>query len=114
MTAMELATAARLGMALPVVVFRDESFGLIRDHQIAVYGVTHGVDLPGLDYPALARATGARFARVADDAAAEAVRAALGGDRPTLIEVPVEESPKQRMRRRVSRTKAVVRRIVRK
>ncbi len=112
MTAMELATAARLRLPLPVVVFRDASFGLIRDQQIAAYGVTHGVDLPAIDHAALARATGVRFLRAADGNAAEAVRSALTAAGPTLIEVPVEESPAQRRLRRVSRAKAVVRRIV--
>ncbi len=92
MTCGELATAERLGLALPVVVLNDGTLGLIevkqRRRQFASYGIAlhrkayagppahyFGVPAVGADGP---------------DALEDAVRRALAADGPTVIEAVVD------------------------
>ena len=109
MSGMELATAARLGIPLPVLVFDDGQLNQIRLHQQSEFGRAFGVDLPRLDFEALAGATGARFADAGSDLPS-ALAAALSADGPTLLQVPVHDSLGIRRVRAVGRTKALVRR----
>ncbi len=92
MTCGELATAERLGLALPVVVLNDGTLGLIdikqRRRQFGSYGIAlhrgayrgppahyFGVPAVGVDGP---------------DALEDAVRRALAADGPTVIEAVVD------------------------
>jgi len=109
MSGMELATAARLGIPLPVLVFDDGQLNQIRLHQQSEFGRAFGVDLPRLDFEALAGATGARFADAGSDLPS-ALAAALSADGPTLLQVPVHDSLGIRRARAIGRTKALVRR----
>ena len=87
----ELASAAALGLALPVVVFVNGGYGEIRNEMEAAGQPPVGVDLPVPDLPALARALGCRGTAVADpDGLTAAVAAALDAPVPTLIAVPEE------------------------
>ena len=61
MSGMELATAAQLGLTLPIMVFDDGKLNQIRLHQESAFGSGHGVDLPDVDFEALAAATGVRL-----------------------------------------------------
>ncbi|WP_110208085.1 thiamine pyrophosphate-binding protein [Nocardioides daejeonensis] len=84
----ELAAAAEAGLALPVVIVDNGGYGEIRNEMRDRDGRIIAVDLPGTDFPALARAMGCEG--VAVDSYAEvgpAVLEALSADRPTLIHV---------------------------
>ena len=97
-TVNELATAASLGRALPVVVVDNGGFGEIRAQQAARGAPAVGVDLASPDWAALAAAYGAGCVRVeatsgsaaAEAQVADAVTAALGVARPTLVVVQEE------------------------
>jgi 5-guanidino-2-oxopentanoate decarboxylase len=85
----ELATAAELGIPLPVVVPNNRGYGEIRD-QMREAGIDPvGVDLKVPDLPLLGRAFGGEGVRVEGRAAlAAALREALERPGPTVIEVP--------------------------
>jgi acetolactate synthase-1/2/3 large subunit len=92
MTMAELETAVREGTRVVVVVFDNERYGTIRMHQ-DLRGTGEGVatDLGPVDFAAIARAVGARGARVEqDDAFEPALRAALAAERPTVIQVTLD------------------------
>jgi thiamine pyrophosphate-dependent acetolactate synthase large subunit-like protein len=98
-TVNELATARSLGRALPVVVVDNGGFGEIRAQQAARGAPAVGVDLAAPEWTQLAAAYGAGCVRVkatsgsaaAEEQVADAVTAALGVARPTLV--VVEEEP---------------------
>ena len=92
MSGMELLTAVRQRLPIPVVVLRDGGYGLIRLQQLRYSGRTHGVDLQPLDLESFAAAVGAGFARV-DGNLSETIRTALAASGPTLIEVGAADSP---------------------
>lgn len=84
----EFATAARLGIALPVVVVDNGGFGEIRNEMDDRAERVHAVALGTPDLVAVARGLGGHAVHV--DTAAELgaqVAAALTADRPTLIHV---------------------------
>lgn len=95
MSGMALLTAARHQICLPVIVFNDGHYGLIRLQQLGTYGHGAGVDCDGLDLEAFAAATGARYA-LADTDIRGVVQAALAANGPTLIEVPIGASASTR------------------
>ena len=85
----ELASAAALGLPLPVVVFVNAGYGEIRNEMQDAGQPPVGVDLPVPDLPALARALGCRGTAVEDpDGLTAAVTEALEAPVPTLIAVP--------------------------
>jgi acetolactate synthase-1/2/3 large subunit len=92
MTMAELETAVRENARVIVVVFDNERYGTIRmwqDRRGSGQGV--GTELGPMDFAAIARAVGARGARVDhDDAFEPALRAALAADRPTVIQVALD------------------------
>jgi acetolactate synthase I/II/III large subunit len=92
MSLAELETAVREGAHVVAVVFDNERYGMIRDHQDRRgSAASPGTDLGPLDFAAAARACGARGVRVDTDAAFEpALRTALAASGPTLIQVLVD------------------------
>lgn len=92
-TVQELATAAQLGLPLPVVVFDNGGYGEIRDEMAARGDRPTEVDLAPVDLPTLARAYGGQGTRARrPDELAHALTEALRTPGPTLIVVP-EETP---------------------
>jgi acetolactate synthase-1/2/3 large subunit len=92
MTMAELETAVREHAHVVVVVFDNERYGTIRMWQER-RGSGQGVatELGPMDFAAIARACGARGARVERDAEFEpALRMALAADRPTVIQVALD------------------------
>lgn len=88
-TLSELATAATLGLALPIVVVTNGGYGEIR-REIQALGVDPvGTDFPVPDFVAVARGLRAEGVRTSPTEAGAAVEEAFGRDRPTLIEVEV-------------------------
>ncbi|MEE1741524.1 thiamine pyrophosphate-binding protein [Streptomyces sp. BE147] len=87
----ELATAAQLGLPLPVVVFDNGGYGEIRDGMAARGDHPVAVDLAPVDLPGLARAYGGRGSHADSPAAlARALSLALTTPGPTLITVTEE------------------------
>ena len=109
MSGMELATAARLGLTLPIMVFDDGKLNQIRLHQESAFGTGHGVDLPVVDFEALAIATGVQYAESGPELPT-ALAAALAAPVPTLLRVPVGDSFGVRRVRATALAKATLRR----
>jgi acetolactate synthase I/II/III large subunit len=91
----ELSTARKYGIGLVTVVFDDGAFGNVRrDQREKFAGRFIGSDLHNPDFVQLARAFGVDGCRVqTPDELVGALREALSGDEPFLIEVPVGEMP---------------------
>jgi thiamine pyrophosphate-dependent acetolactate synthase large subunit-like protein len=92
-TVNELATAAEERLALPVIVWNNDALMAIVEqmdqHQIPRIGV----EPKSPDFLGLAQSLGCHATRPSSaEALAQAVRAALAADRPTLIEVR-QDSP---------------------
>ena len=91
-TVQELATAAVLGIALPVVVVDNSGYGEIRNEMVERQDPVHAVDFPAPDFAALGRALGCHGVTLDDPADVTApIREALSADRPTVIHVRMPE-----------------------
>ena len=91
MSGLDLLTASRDSIATIVVVFNDGQLNLIRLQQLREFGHTHGVELTGPDFRALAASLGATYRRVGGDVRG-AVLDALGARGPVLLDVQVGDS----------------------
>ncbi|WP_226021447.1 thiamine pyrophosphate-binding protein [Halomicrobium salinisoli] len=91
MCTQELATAAEEDLAIVLVVSNDADYGIIsKSPEIHREGSDHAFAWESPDYATVAEGFGWTGASVADaDALAGALRAALGRDGPTLIDVSV-------------------------
>ena len=89
-TGAELATAVQYGLNIPILVFDNRSYGMIKVQQRDQYdGQFAAVDLHSPDFVQLAIAFGAYGERATTpESLGAAVTKALTADRPTLIEVP--------------------------
>jgi thiamine pyrophosphate-dependent acetolactate synthase large subunit-like protein len=87
----ELATAASLGLAIPIIVVDNGGFGEIRNEMADRDDPVHAVALGHPDFVALARSLGCLAERVesAQDLGA-LIKAAFASDRPTLLHVREE------------------------
>ena len=94
MTVAELETAVRAGTRVVVVVFDNERYGTIRMWQERRgTGIGVATELGPVDFAAIARACGARGARVEKDGDFEAaLRSALVADRPTVIQLTLDKA----------------------
>jgi acetolactate synthase-1/2/3 large subunit len=92
MTLAEVETAVRENAHVVAIVFDNEQYGMIRDHQDKAGSPrTPATDLGPLDFAAAARACGARGVRVDTDAAFEgALRTALAAAGPTVIQLALD------------------------
>ena len=97
-----LATAVELNLGIVWLVMNNNSFGTIAGLQKAHYGLTYGTTFPGSpDAPAngpgyaeIARAYGADGIRVsAADELLPALKAAVASGRPTVLDVPMINTP---------------------
>lgn len=87
-TIAELATAAALGICLPVVVVDNAGYGEIRNEMIDRDDPVHAVTLPSPDFAALGRSLGCLGATVHEPAdLAGVLTEALAADGPTVIHV---------------------------
>ena len=91
----ELSTAVNYGINAVVVVFNDGAYGnVLRDQVNRFNSRTYGVDLHNPDFMKLADAYGARGMQAEGPEGLEAaIKDAIDGNRPTLIEVPVGMMP---------------------
>jgi acetolactate synthase-1/2/3 large subunit len=93
MSGLELRTAARLKLSLPVIVFDDGALGLIRLDQLLSTGHAHGTEIGHLDYESMAAALNCAYARASAGDIEQQLAAALQRKGPTLIAVAVGDAP---------------------
>ena len=91
----ELATAVKYRLAVAFLVMNDHRYGAIKWLQETLFEGRWGeADLVNPDFPALARAFGARGERVASvDGLGAALSRALAADGPTVLELPMAVEP---------------------
>lgn len=91
----ELATAVQYGINTVAVVFNDNAYGnVLRDQVNRFQGRAIGAEVHNPDFMKLAQAYGARGIRAEGAEALEAaIKDAIAGERPTLIEAPVPMMP---------------------
>lgn len=113
MSGLELITAMREAIPLTVVVFNDGAYGLIRNSQLTDHGESHGTELLGPDFEALAAATGADYRHLGAEGLVAAVNDRRGSGSPVLlVEVSLVDSPGLKRARTRGRLRAVARRVV--
>ena len=85
----ELNAAAEARVSLPILVHSDGGYGAIRDEMVAESMPRVGVDFDAGALSEIASGLGGRGAQVSDAGElAQALRAALSFDGPTVIEIP--------------------------
>jgi len=89
-TGMELATAIKYNLNIPILVPNNNAYGMIKMQQRNMYDEQFiGVDLCSPDFVQLAHAFGAYGERVTTPAAmGKAIKKSLAADKPTIIEIP--------------------------
>jgi acetolactate synthase-1/2/3 large subunit len=91
MTIAELETAVRVGVHPVVLVFDNERYGTIHDHQVRRGLTPVATDLGPVDWVRVAEGYGALGARIErDDAFEPALRAALAAALPTVLHLVVD------------------------
>ncbi|MBI3354748.1 MAG: acetolactate synthase large subunit [Nitrospirae bacterium] len=93
MTASELETAKRLGIGIVIIVWVDNSYGLIEWKQKNQFGKAFGVYFKNPDFVKYAESFGIKGFRVSN--AREflpLLRQSLGSKEPVLIEIPIDYS----------------------
>ena len=93
MNSQEIETAMRLGLALVILIWNDNGYGLIEWKQLRAFGRTSHVDFTNPDFVAYARSFGARGYRIerAEDLL-PTLRQALADDTVSVIDCPVDYS----------------------
>ncbi|WP_028933638.1 5-guanidino-2-oxopentanoate decarboxylase [Pseudonocardia spinosispora] len=95
-TVAELATAAQLGLALPVLVVDNGGYGEIRNEMVDRGDRPVAVDLAPVDFAALAGSMGCHGIRIDDPTALTAeVASAWQADRPTLLWISEDRTPER-------------------
>jgi acetolactate synthase I/II/III large subunit len=92
----EIETARRLGLTFTIIIVNNAASGYVKALQHLVYGPGsyHASDLAETDYAAAARALGCNGFRVEHpDALADALRAAMDRDGPSVVDVVVTRDP---------------------
>jgi len=90
----ELATAVKYRLPVVFLVMNDDRYGAIKWLQQTIFEGRWGeVDLANPDFPALARAFGARGERVSVDSLAGALKTALAAEGPTVLELSMAVDP---------------------
>ena len=108
MSAMELLTAARENIDLPVMVINDGYLGQIRMQQFSNYGHEFAVKLRNPDFESLAHSFGINYFRPGGNPA-ETIRDWLDTSGVSLLEVRVEDSPQMKVERAKSILKQAAR-----
>jgi acetolactate synthase-1/2/3 large subunit len=111
MSGLELATAVRERIPLTVIVFVDESLGLIRLQQYREFGHEFGTRLERLDLSAFARAVGAAYVPLTGNAG-PVLRDAVMSDGVTIVEVALGDSASLLKLRTAAAAREAVRVIV--
>lgn len=95
MSGTEILSAVRDGLPLPILVFNDGHFGLIRLEQIREYGHAFGTELTTPDLPAFAASLGAAYTELRGDVD-RVLGEVLSGPGVHLLEMRLGEHPSLR------------------
>ncbi|HWP46692.1 MAG TPA: thiamine pyrophosphate-dependent enzyme [Candidatus Limnocylindrales bacterium] len=88
-TCQELATAVKYQLNIPILIFNDRSYGVLKGFQEIRYGRSFEVDLYTPDFVKFAEAFGARGIRLKDPSELKsALKEALYSNFTTIIEIP--------------------------
>jgi acetolactate synthase-1/2/3 large subunit len=88
-TCQELATAVKYHTNIPILIFNDKSYGVLKGFQELRYGRSFEVDLYTPDFVKFAESFGARGIRLNDlSELKSALKEALQADCTTIIEIP--------------------------
>ncbi len=91
MNCQELETAVRLKTAIVVLIFHDDSYGLIKWKQMDQYGHSSGVDFHNPDFVKFSESFGAKGYRVQNaDQLSDILRDAFSQTVPCVIDCPVD------------------------
>lgn len=102
MNSQELETAVRLGLPLVILVWRDDSYGVIRWKQMVRFGRISSVDFGNPDLVSYANSFGARGYRVTELSELRPILAeALKSPLPVVIDCPVDYSEHFRLTERL-------------
>jgi len=102
MNSQELETAKRIGTNIVVVIWRDDSYGLIDWKQRNEFGAPFGVEFGNPDFVDYARSFGiAGFRPTSADDLYPTLMAALEVDGPALVEVPIDYRENLRLTERL-------------
>jgi acetolactate synthase-1/2/3 large subunit len=83
--AAELAAARQYGLRAALLLVDDGGYGILREYQMAAFGVTHEVDLIQPDLAAVAAAAGVAVRTTTPDALADDLSWALAEDGPAVV-----------------------------
>ncbi len=98
MNSQELETAARLKMNPVILIFHDESYGLIKWRQMDQYGESHFVDFTNPDFVKLAEAMNCKGYRIdKPDQLPEVLEKAFASSIPVIIDCPVDYSENEKL-----------------
>ena len=90
----ELATAVKYRLPIAILLMNDDRYGAIKWLQEKMFKRWGETELANPDFPALARAFGARGERLSGiDSLPSALARAFKGDGPTLLELPMTIDP---------------------
>lgn len=91
MNMQELETAVRIGVRFVVLLFHDDSYGLIKWKQLDQYGYSECVDFSNPDFVKLAEAMHCKGYRVsAAEDLLPTLEAAFADDVPAVVDCPVD------------------------
>ena len=102
MNVQELETAVRLQLAIVILIFNDNGYGLIRWKQQNRYHATAGVDFQNPDFVSLAHSFGAvglRLEKTEDFP--DLLRKGVNADRPVVIDCPIDYSENLKLTERL-------------
>ena len=93
-TCQEVATAVNYKVSVPIVIFNDSCYGVLKSFQEGRFGRSFEVDLCNPDFVEFAKAFGARGVRVSSPAELRvALDEAFDADVITLIDMPWRPNP---------------------
>ena len=88
MSSCELATVAHYGLAIVFVIVNDQAFGTIKNHQLAHFGATAGVELTNPDFATLTHSFGFEYRAINRlEDLHSGLCWALGQSKPSVIEI---------------------------
>jgi acetolactate synthase-1/2/3 large subunit len=111
MSGLEITTAVRERLPVLVIVFNDGKLNQIRWQQLRDSGHPFGVELARLDIETFARAVGSGYVAFDQTVRSDSLADLLDGDRPTILEVKVDDSWSMRSQAAGAKLKSVARSI---
>jgi acetolactate synthase-1/2/3 large subunit len=88
---MELSTAVREKVNITVILFNDNSMGLIRIHQLNKIGHSHAVKTSEIDYSKFCESIGVQYFKL-DNNIHDVIKSSLHHDGVSLIEVVLKDT----------------------